>query len=163
MVKNMQKKVEQTNKFYNRRANYENRKYYKDIQRNPPRVSNYDKNGNILSCIWKRFVHTIISFWIQSNYSTCGFPSSGLSKVLSKLEELEVSYIILNKAENYEVVEEEDFKSKNKYNEMYNKAYGYVSKKNRIDSIYQFLLESISEEKIKEKIVRIEEIIYEAS
>ena len=98
---------------------------------------------------------------IQSNYSTCGFPSSGLSKVLSKLEELEVSYIILNKAENYEVVEEEDFKSKNKYNEMYNKAYGYVSKKNRIDSIYQFLLESISEEKIKEKIVRIEEIIYE--
>ena len=88
--------------------------------------------------------------------------ASGLSKVLSKLEELEISYIILNKSENYEIVEEEDFKGKNKYNEMYNKSYNYVSRKNRIDSIYQFLLESISEEQIKDKILRIEEIIYEA-
>ena len=45
---------------------------------------------------------------------------------------------------------------------MYNKAYNYISKKNRIDSIYQFLLESIGEENIKDKILRIEEIIYEA-
>ncbi len=117
----------------------------------------YGRDSYILSYLFDYQVKKI-----QSNYSTCGFPSSGLSKVQSKLEELEVSYIILNKSENYEVVEEEDFKSKNKYNEVYNKAYGYVSKKNRIDSIYQFLLESIAEENIKEKLARVEEIIYEA-
>lgn len=99
---------------------------------------------------------------IQTNYSSCGFPASGLVRVQSKLEELEISYIILNKSDNYEVVEEEDFKGKNKYNEMYSKSYNYVSKRNRIDSIYQFLLESINEENIKDKIIRIEEIIYEA-
>lgn len=116
----------------------------------------YGRDSYILSYLFNYQVKKV-----QCNYSTCGFPSSGLNKVLSKLEELEVSYIIINKSENYEVVEEEDFKSKNKYNEMYNKAYNYVSKKNRIDSIYQFLIESIAEEKVKEKIVRIEEIIYE--
>lgn len=117
----------------------------------------YGRDSYILSYLFNYQVKKI-----QTNYSTCGFPASGLSKVLSKLEELEISYIILNKSENYEIVEEEDFKGKNKYNEMYNKSYNYVSRKNRIDSIYQFLLESISEEQIKDKILRIEEIIYEA-
>lgn len=116
----------------------------------------YGRDSYILSYLFGYQVKKI-----QSNYSTCGFPASGLSKVQSKLEELEVSYIILNKSENYEVIEEEDFKAKNKYNEMYGKSYNYVSKKNRIDSIYQYLLESIAEENLKEKIVRIEEIIYE--
>lgn len=117
----------------------------------------YGRDSYILSYLFNYQVKKI-----QTNYSTCGFPASGLSKVLSKLEELEISYIILSKSENYEIVEEEDFKGKNKYNEMYNKSYNYVSRKNRIDSIYQFLLESISEEQIKDKILRIEEIIYEA-
>lgn len=117
----------------------------------------YGRDSYILSYLFNYQVKKI-----QTNYSTCGFPASGLSKVLSKLEELEISYIILNKSENYEIIEEEDFKGKNKYNEMYNKSYNYVSRKNRIDSIYQFLLESISEEQIKDKILRIEEIIYEA-
>lgn len=116
----------------------------------------YGKDSYILSYIFGYQVKKV-----QTNYSTCGFPESGLNRVLSKLEELEISYIILNKGENYEVVEEEDFKSKNKYSDMYNKAHGYVAKKNRIDSIYQFLLESIAEENIKEKLLRIEEIIYE--
>lgn len=116
----------------------------------------YGKDSYILAYLFGYQVKKV-----QTNYSTCGFPSSGLSKILSKLEELEISYIILNKSDNYEVEEEQNFKSKNKYNEMYNKSYSYVSKKNRIDSIYQFLLESITEERIKEKIVRIEEIIYE--
>lgn len=117
----------------------------------------YGRDSYILSYLFNYQVKKI-----QTNYSTCGFPASGLSKVLSKLEELEISYIILNKSENYEIIEEEDFKGKNKYNELYNKSYNYVSRKNRIDSIYQFLLESISEEQIKDKILRIEEIIYEA-
>ena len=98
---------------------------------------------------------------IQINYNTCGFPSSALNMVKSKLEESEISYLVLSKSENYEVVDECDFKSKNKYDVMYNKAYNYISVKNRIDSINQFLLESIYESNIRERISKIEEIIYE--
>lgn len=115
----------------------------------------YGKDSYILSYLFNYQIKKT-----QSNYSTCGFPVSGLSKVLSKLKGLEVSYITLNKRENYEIVEQEDYKSKNRYNEMYNKSYGYVIKKNRIDSIYQFLIESIAEDNIKEKLLKVEEIIY---
>lgn len=117
----------------------------------------YGRDSYILSYLFNYQVKKV-----QYNYGTCGFPESGLNKVLSKLEEMEVSYLILNKSDNYQIIEEEDFKSKNQYNEAYNKAYSYVSKKNRIDSIYRFLLESITEEGIKEKILKVEEIIYEA-
>ncbi|MCI9366543.1 MAG: hypothetical protein HFJ54_08695 [Clostridia bacterium] len=116
----------------------------------------YGRDSYILSYLFNYQIKKV-----QSNYSTCGFPDSGLNKVLSKLEEMEISYLILNKSDNYQVIEEEDFRVKNNYNEVYNKAYNYVSKKNRIDGIYQFLIESIAEEKIKEKIIRIEEIVYE--
>lgn len=74
---------------------------------------------------------------------------------------MQISYLVINKAENYEVSEEEDYKSKNKYNEVFEKAHKYVTKKNRIDTIYQYFLENISEEKIREKIKRVEEVIYE--
>ena len=105
----------------------------------------YSRDSYILSYLFGYQVKKI-----QNNYSTCGFPSSALNRVMSKLEELQISYMILNKNENYEVTDEQDFKTKNKYNEMYDKAYNYVSKKNRIDSIYQYLLESIAEDRIKE-------------
>ena len=72
-----------------------------------------------------------------------------------------ISYLVIDKAINYEVLEEEDFKSKNKYTEIFNKAHKYVSKKNRIDNIYQFLLENISQEDLKEKLAKVEEVIYE--
>ena len=74
----------------------------------------YGRDSYILSYLFNYQIKKV-----QTNYSTCGFPASGLNRVLSKLEELELSYIILNKRDNYEVEEEEDFKGKNKYNEMY--------------------------------------------
>ena len=98
---------------------------------------------------------------VAQNYSMCGFPKSGLAKVLSKLEEMNINYIILDKSDNYNEMEKEDFKRKNQYNQMYTKANKYISKKSRIDAIYQYLMENISLENMKEKIAKIEEIIYE--
>ena len=98
---------------------------------------------------------------IAQNYSMCGFPKSGLAKVLSKLEEMNINYIILDKSDNYNEMEKEDFKRKNQYNPMYTKANKYIGKKSRIDAIYQYLMENISLENMKEKITKIEEIIYE--
>ena len=98
---------------------------------------------------------------IDKNLYTCGFPKSALNKILSKLEENSISYMIINKSENYEVQEEMEFKNKNKYMEMYNKAYKYISKKNKIDTIYNYLLDNINDINIKEKLNKIEEILYE--
>ena len=44
---------------------------------------------------------------------------------------------------------------------MYNQARKYVSKKNSIDNIYSYLLKNIDSNNIKEKILKIEEILYE--
>lgn len=116
----------------------------------------YGKDSYILSYLFNYQIKKV-----QANYSTCGFPLTGKARVISKLEELEISYIIISKSENYEITEEEDYKSKNKYTETYNKAHKYVTKKNRIDTIYQYLLENISSEDIREKLSKVEEIVYE--
>ena len=98
---------------------------------------------------------------VAQNYSMCGFPKTGLAKVLSKLENMKINYIVLDKSDNYSEVEREDFKSKNEYNQIYAKAHKYISKKNRIDAIYQYLMENISSDDMKDKIIKLEEIIYE--
>ena len=98
---------------------------------------------------------------IQSNYSTCGFPLAGKAKVIAKLEEMQISYLVINKADNYEVSEEEDYKTKNRYTEIFTKSHTYITKKNRIDTIYQYLLENIHTENLREKVTKVEEVIYE--
>lgn len=116
----------------------------------------YGKDSYILSYLFNYQIKKL-----QANYSTCGFPLAGKPKVIAKLEEMQISYLVINKAENYEISEEEDYKTKNKYQEIFSKAHKYITKKNRIDTIYQFLLENMSEEDIKEKLTKVEEIIYE--
>lgn len=116
----------------------------------------YGKDSYILSYLFNYQIKRL-----QANYSTCGFPLAGKPKVIAKLEEMLISYLVIDKADNYEVAEEEDFKSKNKYAEVFNKAHKYVTKKNRIDTIYQYFMENIYEEDIREKLTKVEEVIYE--
>lgn len=98
---------------------------------------------------------------IEGNLANCGFPKAALNKVLKELEDNQISYLILNKSDNYEVEAEENFKSQNAYMEIYNKAHKYLTKKNKIDAIYNYLLENINDISIKEKINKVEEILYE--
>lgn len=84
-----------------------------------------------------------------------------LNKVLKTLEDKNIDYIVLEKASNYEVISEEEFKDKNQYSELYNKAHRYIVRKNKIDAIYEHLISNISDETIKEKINSIEEILYD--
>lgn len=93
--------------------------------------------------------------------TTCGFPKGALNKVLKKLEDNNISYVLVNKANNYEEEEQIDFKKKNKYADYYNKAHKYISKKNKIDAIYNYLIENINDQDIKEKINKVEDILYE--
>lgn len=98
---------------------------------------------------------------VEKNLYTCGFPKAALNKIMAKLEENEISYMVINKSENYEMQEENDFKSKNRYVEYYAKAHKYITKKNKIDAIYNYLLENINDVNIKDKINRVEEVLYE--
>lgn len=98
---------------------------------------------------------------IENNIPFSGFPENALNKVLSKLENKKISYIIIDRSLNYEVLEEQNYKKENCYLEMYNQARKYLSKKNRIDNIYDYLLKNIESNNIKEKISKVEEILYE--
>ena len=115
----------------------------------------YGKDAIVLSYLLGYVVRkTDISY-------NCGFPISAINKVMTKLEESKISYIIVNKADNYSVQDEQNFKSNNRYNDIYNKAHKYINIKNRINEIYNYLEENINEDNIKNKINRIEEILYE--
>ena len=98
---------------------------------------------------------------IDNNIPFSGFPRSTLNKVLTKLENNQLSYFIVDKSLNYEVLEEQNFKKKNHYIEIYNKAHKYILKKNRIEKIYECLNTNINQKNIQEKILKIEEILYE--
>lgn len=92
---------------------------------------------------------------------TCGFPLNSISKVIAKLEEKKINYIILDRRNNYEVDEESNNKNLNTYDKIYEKAKRYVNLKKRIDNLYEAIMEDIEQEEIKEKIKYIEEIVYE--
>lgn len=115
----------------------------------------YGKDSYILSYLFNYQLKKV-----ESNYSTCGFPKSSINKVKATLEEKQINYVLVNRSENYEVEEKEEYKN-NKYMEYYNIAHKYVTRKNRINEIYDYLIENINNDRIKEKITRIEEVLYE--
>lgn len=98
---------------------------------------------------------------IECNYSTCGFPLSSYNKVTAKLEEKKINYLSVDRRNNYEKDDECDNKNLNTYEEIFAKAHKYVTVRNRIESIYNYLLDDINKEGIQAKIKEIEEIIYE--
>lgn len=116
----------------------------------------YGKDAYILSYI---FGYKLKKF--EGKYVTCGFPLDSISKVMAKLEEKKINYVILDKRNNYEEDEKSDNKNLNAYDEIYEKARRYVNLKARIDNIYEQLLEEIEEDNIKSKIIQMEEIVYE--
>ena len=116
----------------------------------------YGKDSYILAFLFNYQIKKV-----ETNVNTVGFPEMALNKVLKTLEDKNIDYIVLEKASNYEVISEEEFKDKNQYSELYNKAHRYIVRKNKIDAIYEHLISNISDETIKEKINNIEEILYD--
>ncbi len=116
----------------------------------------YGKDSYILAFLFNYQIKKV-----ETNVNTVGFPEMALNKVLKTLEDKNIDYIVLERASNYEVISEEEFKDKNQYSELYNKAHRYIVRKNKIDAIYEHLISNISDETIKEKINSIEEILYD--
>ena len=115
----------------------------------------YGKDSYIISYLFSYKLKKL-----ENNIPFSAFPKSALYKVLTKLEKEGISYIIVDKSLNYEVIEKELSKV-NKYIETYNKAHKYILNKNKIDNIYAYLIKNVYKQDIKNKIKKIEEILYE--
>lgn len=94
---------------------------------------------------------------IEDNIYNCSFPKSAYNKVISKLEQSKINYMILDKRNNYEIDEKDNNNNLNRYNEIYLKAKKEITKKMRIEKIHKYLL-SCDDEQI---IFMIERIINE--
>ena len=127
-------------------------------------------------CIYKigAFCHVynrdaqIISFLFDyklkelgESHKECGFPIETANKVTAKLQNSELNYLIIDRRNNYDVDEKEDYKENNKYDKIYEKAKKYVNCKKRINNISQYLKDNLESENISKILAKVEDVIYE--
>ena len=91
----------------------------------------------------------------------CGFPLSSIHKVMAKLEERKINYLIVDRRNNYEVDEISDNKNLNNYIKYFEKAKRYINYKDRIDNINDFMLKNIDKNDFKNIITKMEDVINE--
>lgn len=116
----------------------------------------YGRDAYILSYIFGYKIKDL-----EKKYKECGFPTTAIAKVCAKLESNKINYLIIDRRNNYEVDEKEDYKNLNRYTEFYEKANKYVNCKKRIDTIAEFLMENIETKNITKVLSEMEEIMYE--
>ena len=86
---------------------------------------------------------------LGDNHKECGFPVGAVNKVTAKLQNSSINYLLIDRRNDYEVDEKEDYNNNNKYEAIYEKAHKYVNCRKRIDNINKI-------------IARMEEIVYES-
>ncbi|MBQ9298608.1 MAG: hypothetical protein IJ223_06270 [Clostridia bacterium] len=91
----------------------------------------------------------------------CGFPISSMSKMISKLENNKIDYLILDRRNNYDVDERVEFKNLNNYSKVYNKAKKAVNIDIRINEINKYIRRIENEAKLLEVLRKIENVINE--
>ena len=114
----------------------------------------YGKDACILSYLFDYKLKNV-----DSSCYTCGFPVKSVSKIQAELERNQVNYVLLDRRNNYEVDEYSDSKKQNKYQEVLDKAYSYIKKKEKIDNIYNYLIMNLNERDIILKLNQIEEVL----
>ena len=98
----------------------------------------YGKDAYIMSYIFGYKLKLI-----ENNIYVCAFPKNGLNKVMAKLENKKINYIVLDRRNNYRVDERFDNGNLNKYSKYIEKAIKYVKRKKQIDIIYKELIINI--------------------
>lgn len=116
----------------------------------------YGKDSYILSYLFNYKLKKV-----ENKISSCGFPSNAFNRVIANLENNHINYLILDRRNNYEVDEKYDNKKNNAYKKIFDKAYDYVRIKNRIDTMYDYMIENIQNKEFRKVLVRLEEILYE--
>lgn len=114
----------------------------------------YGKDSYILSFLFGYKLQKL-----EDNIYMCGFPDKIENKVIAKLENRKINYLIVDRRNEYEVEERTNFKGLNKYEEIYDMAKEYINLKSRIDKIYEYLINNMQKKETKQKIREIENII----
>ena len=97
----------------------------------------------------------------ENGISTCGFPIKKIPKAKAIFENQKINYILIDTRNNYDIDEKEDNKNLNRYQEVFEKAHKNIRAKIRIDKISEELIKIIEKEEFKQKIKKVEEIVYE--
>lgn len=116
----------------------------------------YSKDAYIISYIFEYKLKNI-----EENIKVCAFPVFILNKIMAKLEENKINYIIIDRRNNYEVDEKSDNGNLNKYNLYLEKSKKYINQKNKIEEIYNYLISNIENDTNNELIKEIERQINE--
>lgn len=113
----------------------------------------FGKDAYILSYLFKYRIKK------DNQVAMCGFPKGGMVKIMAKLEQQKINYLMIDTRNNYDVDYKMDFKNLNTYEEKLEKAKRYVKIRKKIEKIQEKLEEEIENEQIEEKIKRIEKIV----
>ena len=113
----------------------------------------YGKDSYIISYLFKYKINILKDY----TYS-CSFPQNASNKVISILENKQVNYIILDRRNNYEIIEKSDNRNLHRYDKIYEIGRRENVKRMRVEKIYSYLLENIDN---KELIDNIEKVINE--
>ena len=114
----------------------------------------YGKDAYILSYFFDYKIE-------QKKDKTCGFPLSSLNKVIVELEIQKIDYIIVDRKDNYEVIEKQEFKKENTYETVYSLAVLEINLRNRINNLNEYLINNIHNKEMIDKIKKLEELVYE--
>ena len=98
---------------------------------------------------------------MEKDIKSAGFPEVSLKRVLARLENKKIEYMILDRRNNYDVDEKYEIGNINKYNEIYNKAKKIANLQARIENIYQYLNTNINKKEISNILRKMEQTIYE--
>ena len=116
----------------------------------------YGRDASIMSFLFDYKIKEL-----GNNHKECGFPIGAVSKVTAKLQNSNLSYLLIDRRNNYDVDEKEDYKEDNRYSRIFERANKYVNRKKRINNISQYLEENIEKENLTKILTRMEEIMYE--
>ena len=95
----------------------------------------YSKDAYIISYIFGYKLKNI-----EENIKVCAFPVFILNKIMAKLEENKINYIIIDRRNNYEVDEKSDNGNLNKYNLYLEKSKKYIKFSTKIDDILKYTI-----------------------
>ncbi len=109
----------------------------------------YGKDSYILSYLFNYGLRKV------ENTSTSGFPKESINKVMAKLENKKINYIVVDRRNNYLVDYESDNKNLNMYNKIYEKARQYINAKNRVNGIYEYLVHNLNNKKLIDEIEKV--------
>lgn len=117
----------------------------------------YGKDAYILSYKFGYKLMKIENF----NVYSCAFPTQSYPKVTADLERCKINYLLVDRRNNYDVEDFFNNSNLNTYNKWFEKSQKNISIKIRMDKIYNYIIENIDKDYIRNTLNKMEEIINE--